>query len=196
MSDSSNQVPPRGDFEKAEKYINQLVSLINQNKIEAYHTDLKKFDPTTLHDHYTVSLREYQIELSHSKQPNSGKDSYVMIFNNLKQLSEGNGEKVILAYIYLADSQFAKFKLVADRQIEQKRKAEEEKKFAEALAPIDEILDNTAGEALSAPAPQNNVNSNALMESFKQDFQSELKSSLDEPERSGEFSNLTPIHQA
>ncbi len=155
MSDSS-QIPPRGDFEKAERYINQLVSLINQNKIEVFHTDLKKFDPTTLHDHYSVSLSEYQIELSHSKQPNSGKDSFVMIFNNLKQLSEGSGEKVILAYVYLADSQFTKFKMVADRQIQERVKAEEEKKFKEALEPIDQLLNQAQGPV--APTPPHHQN--------------------------------------
>ncbi len=195
MSDSSNQTPPRGDFEKAERYINQLVGLINQNKIEAFRTDLKKFDPTTLHDHYSVSLRDYQIELSHSKQPDSNKDSYVMIFNNLKQLSEGRGEKVILAYIYMTDSQFGKFKLVADRQIEQKRKAEEEKRFSEALAPIDELLSQASGKAESV-VYQASTEVNPLMQSFKSDFQSELKSSLDSTEGdNNEFSASTRIHQ-
>lgn len=193
MSDTSNYTPPRGDFEKAERYINQLVSLINQNKIEAFHTDLNKFDPTTLHDHYTVNLQEYQIELSHSKQPNTGKDSFVMIFNNLKQLAEGSGDKVILAYIYMADSQFTKFKLVADRQVEQKRKAEEDKKFQDALAPIDEILNKAAGDSLANPTYQSDMSSNPLMQSFKQDFQNEMRSSLDKAEG---FSNPSPIHQA
>jgi molecular chaperone GrpE (heat shock protein) len=195
MSDSSNQTPPRGDFEKAERYINQLVGLLNQNKIEAFRTDLKKFDPTTLHDHYSVSLRDYQIELSHSKQPDSNKDSYVMIFNNLKQLSEGRGEKVILAYIYMTDSQFGKFKLVADRQIEQKRKAEEEKRFSEALAPIDELLREASGKAESV-VYQASTEVNPLMQSFKSDFQNELKSSLDDTEGdNNEFPTSTRIHQ-
>jgi hypothetical protein len=195
MSDSSNQTPPRGDFEKAERYINQLVGLLNQNKIEAFRTDLKKFDPTTLHDHYSVSLRDYQIELSHSKQPDSNKDSYVMIFNNLKQLSEGHGEKVILAYIYMTDSQFGKFKLVADRQIEQKRKAEEEKRFSEALAPIDELLSQASGKAESV-VYQASTEVNPLMQSFKSDFQNELKSSLDSTEAdNNEFPASTQIHQ-
>jgi hypothetical protein len=147
MSDLSNQPPPRGDFEKAEQYISQLISLINQNKIEVFHTDLKKFDPTSLKNHFSISLKEYQIEISHSKHPNTDKDSYVMIFNNLKNLAQGQGEKVILAYIYLADSQFGKFKLAADRQLEEKRRAEEEKKFKEALKPVDALLDEIQGES-------------------------------------------------
>ena len=140
-----NQIPPRGDFEKAEKYINQLIGLISQNKIDVFHTDLKKFDPTSLKDHYTISLKEYQIEISHSQHPNTDKDSFVMIFNNLKNLSEGSGDKVILAYIYLADSQFSKFKVTADRQLHHKERLEEEKKFTQALEPIDQLLDQAGG---------------------------------------------------
>lgn len=141
MSDSDTKAPPRGDTEKAEKYINQLVDLINRKKIEVFRTDLKKFDPTSLQDHYTIALKDYQIEISHSKHPNSGKDSYVMIFNNLKNISNASSEKVILAYTYLADSHFSKFKIVADRQLEEKRRALEDKRFKEAIAPIDNLLE-------------------------------------------------------
>jgi molecular chaperone GrpE (heat shock protein) len=150
MSDSNQSNPPKGDFEKAEKYINQLVELLNQKRVEVFHTDLKKFDPTTLQDHYTIKLEDYQIEISHSKQPNTGKDSYVMIFNNFKNLTDGKGEKAILAYVYLADSHFSKFKIVADRQIEDRRRAEEEKRFKEAMTPIDSLLD----QALASTKPE------------------------------------------
>ena len=193
MSETDQKNPPRGDFQKAEEYINKLVDLLNRNKLQVIHTDLKKFDPTTLQDHYTVNLNTYHIEISHSKQPNTGKDSYVMIFNNLKNLAEGQGEKVILAYIYLADSQFSKFKIVADRQIEEKRRAEEERKFNEALQPIDELLDKAAGEA---PSHAPNLISNPIMQSFKNDFKSELNTSLDNPERSSDNLVSAPqIHQ-
>lgn len=194
MSDTENKNPPKGDFQKAEKYITRLVDLVNRNKIQVTHTDLKRFDPTTLQDHYTISLSEYHIEISHSKQPNTGKDSYVMIFNNLKNIAAGQGEKVILAYIYLADTQFSKFKIVADRQIEEKRRAEEERKFKEALQPIDELLEKAGGG--DTPSYSTNAANNPLMQSFKQDFRSELNSSLDKTERSSD--NLVPtpqIHQ-
>ena len=196
MSESADQTPPRGDFQKAEKYINQLVNLINQKKIEVFHTDLKKFDPTTLHDHYSIALQDYQIEISHSK-PDSDKSSYVMIFNNLRQLSSGTGQKVILAYIYLADSQFSKFKVVADRRLEERRKVEEEKKFNDAVAPIDQLLENVAGDEPVAEAPvyQSNITSNPLMQSFEQDFQNQLNSSLEKSEDERDFSNLPRIHQ-
>ncbi len=161
MSDTNQTNPPKGDFDKADKYINQLAELINQKRIEVFHTDLKKFDPTTLQDHYTIKLQDYQIEISHSKQPNTGKDSFVMIFNNFKNLSDGNGAKAILAYIYLADSHFSKFKIVADRQIEDRRRAEEEKRFKEALAPIDNLLsqaqtlpDSSATQKTAPASPQ------------------------------------------
>lgn len=145
MSDST-QTPPKGDLDKAEKYVSQLVDLINQRKIEVYHTDLAKFDPTSLQDHYSINLEKYQIEISHSKHQDSGKNSFVMIFNNLKNIAGGNGEKVILAYIYLADSQFSKFKIVADRFLEEKRRIEEEQNFKEALAPIDDLLDQVSSQ--------------------------------------------------
>lgn len=147
MSDPDQKTPPKGDSEKAERYINQLVELINQNKLHVFHTDLKKFDPGSLQDHYTISLTDYQIEISHSKHPNSGKASYVMIFNNFKNLAQGNGEKAILAYVYLADAQYSKFKIVADRQIEERRRAEEDKRFKEALVPIDNLLNQVSAQS-------------------------------------------------
>lgn len=146
MPDSAQNTPPKGDMEKAEKYINQLVELINQKKILVDHTDLSRFDPSTVQDHYTLKLEDYQIEISRSKHTESDKFSHVMIFNNFKNLSEGLPEKVILAFTYLTDGQFSKFKLVADRQIEERRKAEEEKQFNEALKPIDNLLDQASGE--------------------------------------------------
>lgn len=170
MSDKPDTNPPKGDFEKAEKYINQLIEFLNQKKLEVFHTDLKKFDPSSLQNHYTISLKDYQIEISHSRHQETGKNSYVMIFNNLKNLAEGKGEKVILAYIYLADSQFSKFKIVADRQIEEKRRLEEEKRFKEALTPIDNLLDqvaeDTAGseQGLEASKPQANSSDSYLSE--------------------------------
>lgn len=166
MSDSSQINPPRGDFETAEKYVSQLAELLNEEKIEVYHTDLKRFDPTTLQNHYTLNLKEYQIEISHSKQPESGKDSYVMIFNNMKQIAQGSRAKVILAYIYLTDTQFAKFKAVADQFIAKKKRAEEEKRFKEVLKPIDELLDQVSSEST---------------DSFS--------------ERATQFSNSQPLHQ-
>lgn len=204
MSDSHTDNPPRGDFETAEKYINQLIDLLNDRKIEVDHTDLKRFDPTTLQDHYTISLSEYQIEISHSKQPDSGKDSYVMIFNNMKQIAEGSGAKVILAYIYLADSQFSKFKIVADHYIAEKRRVEEERRFKEALEPIDQLL-NEASESNTKsiekiPAAAHSALDYNGFESAKTDnplmsnLERELDSALDQPEDANRTS-YTALHQ-
>lgn len=162
MSDVNELAPPKGNSEKAEKYINQLTDLINQNEIEVYRTDLKKFDPTSLQDHYTIGLKDYQIEISHSKHPGSDKNSYVMIFNNLKNLAEGTGEKVILGYIYLADSQYSKFKIVADTRIEAKRRAEEEKRFNKAIEPIDQLLITVSTE--------NSLKQNSSTDTIKEEY--------------------------
>lgn len=146
---SANSNPPRGDYQKAEKYITQLCTLIGQNKIEVIHTDLKKFDPNSIQDHYRVTLEDYHIEVSHSKLPNTGSDSYVMLFTNLKNVAEGNADKTILAYTQLSDTQFQTFKEAAQAQIEERRRKEEEKRFNEALTPIDNLLNqvkNTTAE--------------------------------------------------
>lgn len=177
MSDDAQNNPPKGDFEKAEQYVNQLVNLLNTNKIEVFRTDLKKFDPTSLQEHYTIALRDYQIEISHSKQPNTGKDSFIMIFNNLRNISEGNPNKVILAYLYLADGQFNKFKLVADRQVEERRRAEEEKRFKEAIQPIDQLLEEVSSNSFQEPKPMSN----------ESNYQASSSSSVD-------YSNSSPLH--
>lgn len=208
MSDSRSDNPPRGDFETAEKYINQLIDLLNDRKIEVDHTDLKRFDPTTLQDHYTIGLSEYQIEISHSKTPDSGKDSYVMIFNNMKQLAEGSGAKVILAYIYLADSQFSRFKIVADHYITEKRKTEEEKRFKEALMPIDQLLDQVVGNSqktaestpLSSASDFDTLTSteqttNPLMQNMERELDSALALDKDEEALEPTYNN-SQIHQA
>ncbi len=140
--------PPSGDTEKADKYLAQLIELINEDKLIVSHTDLSKFDPTSLQDHYRLDLKDYEVEVSHNKQANTGKDSYIILFNNLKSLNEKCTEKVILAYLYLTADQFAKFKTIADDQIERKRKEAEEKRFKEAMAPVDQAL-----EQLTASSP-------------------------------------------
>lgn len=151
MPDSTSNIkpPPNGDPHSAEKYINKLVELINQDKVVVSHTDLKKFDPSNLEDHYRIDLRLYQVEISHSKQASNGKDQYVILFTNLKNVREEAEEKIILAYMYLSDDQFRKFKIVAGDQLERKRKEEEEKRLHEVLAPVDNILEKISnGESL------------------------------------------------
>lgn len=144
--DTAQKNPPRGDYQKAENYIHKLVSLIESGKLEVVHTDLNKFDPSSIQDHYRMDLDNYQIEISHSKLPASGSDSYVMLFTNLKNVSEGNAEKAILAYTQLSNTQFNTFKTAAETQIEEKRRIEEEKRFNAALGPIDSLLDKVANK--------------------------------------------------
>lgn len=133
--------PPIGDTEKADKYINTLIDLITADKLTVSHTDLAKFDPTSLQDHYRMDLQDYEIEVSHNKDPDTGQDSFVMLFTNLKHLNEQSSPKVILAYIHLNEAQFQKFKTISDDQIFKKRKEAEEKRFKEAMIPIDQILE-------------------------------------------------------
>ncbi len=134
--------PPSGDPKHAEKYVNQLIELIETDKLDVLHTDLGKFDPSSLEDHYRLELREYRVEVSHSKHPQSGKDSYVILFTNIKNLTDGNYEKIILAYMHLDNNQFIAFKKASSQQIDRKRKAEEEKRLKEAMLPIDQVLTN------------------------------------------------------
>lgn len=150
--DSAPQQPPRGDYQKAESYINRLIELIESNKIEVIHTDLQKFDPGSIQDHYRLDLNDYQIEISHSKLPTSGTDSYVMLFTNLKNVEAGSAQKAILAYTQLSNTQFEKFKTVAESQIEERRRLEEEKRFKDALAPIDSLLDQAGNNQPMAKA--------------------------------------------
>lgn len=150
-----NIPPPSGDPTQAEKYISKFIQLIDEDKLTVYHTDLSKFDPSTLQDHYRLGLKDYQVEVSHSKHPNSGKDSYVLLFTNLKKVSEGNCEKIILAYMHLDDSQFMKVKRASLQQAERIRRAEEEKRLKEVMHPIDKALEelNSSSDNISPDQP-------------------------------------------
>lgn len=141
-ADSSTQLPPpNGDAKKADRYINQLIGLISADKLTVLHTDLSRFDPTSLQDHYRLDLKDYEIEISHNKKPDSGEDFYVILFNNLKYINGKCMEKIILAYLHLDETQFKNFKSVSDEQLEKKRKEAEEKRFREAMAPVDQMLE-------------------------------------------------------
>lgn len=140
----SELTPPSGDPKKADYYITQLTELIKSDKLTVMQTDLAKFDPSSLQNHYRLDLKDYEVEISHTKQPDSGKDFYIILFNNLKHISGQCTEKIILAYIHLSDEQFSNFKAAADDQLERKRREAEEKRFKEAMAPIDQTLEQLA----------------------------------------------------
>ncbi len=155
--DTAAPNPPRGDYQKAENYIKKLVTLIESGKLEVVHTDLNKFDPSSIQDHYRMDLDNYQIEISHSKLPASGSDSYVMLFTNLKHVGEGTAEKAILAYTQLSNTQFNTFKTAAETQIEEKRRIEEEKRFNTALGPIDSLLEEVANKESLYSSPTSQI---------------------------------------
>lgn len=134
--------PPSADSKKADKYLAQLIDLINTDKLLVSRTDLSKFDPTSMQNHYRVNLDDYEIEVSHTKQADSGQDFYIMLFNNLKRIYGAASEKIILAYMHLTQEQFNDFKDVSDKQLAQKAKEAEEKRFTEVMEPIDKALAN------------------------------------------------------
>jgi len=190
-------IPPKGDFKKAEQYTNKLISLIEQNKLLVYHTDLKKYDPNTLQDHYRLDLKEYQIELSHSKQAESGNDSYVLIFTNIKNIQAGSCDKVILAYSALSPIQFSQFKKAAEGQIADRIRAAELKRFSEALAPIDSLLEEA--ESSTQVAEKAETDQPKTDENPKKDWSLNDNQTTEEKPSSEERSHhLTsyPVHQA
>lgn len=153
MPDSPDQTvqtpPPAGDPQKAERYLNTLIDLINLDRLTVTHSDLKRFDPTSLQDHYRCRLDEYEVEVSHSKAADSGKNSYVMVFSNLRILQDNPGNRIILAFTYLTEEQFAKFKKASDEQLERERIRMEERRFKEAMLPIDSALEKLLSEKFS-----------------------------------------------
>lgn len=144
---SLNLPPPSGDSIQAEKYVNQLTSFVEADKLDVIHTDLSKFDPSTLQDHYQLDLRDYRVEISHSKHPNSGHDSFVILFTNIKNVLDGNCQKIILAYLHLDSNQFNRFKKASLEQVQRKKKLEEDKRLKDALEPVDQILQNLSADS-------------------------------------------------
>ena len=147
---SASIPPPSGDPTKAEKYVSQLINLLESDKLTITHTDLARFDPSSLQDHFIIKLKDYQVEISHSKHPTSGKDIYTMLFTNLKNVADGSCQKIILAYMHLDDGQFMKFRKTYAEQAERKRLAEEARKLKEALDPVDQILEQLSGHSETA----------------------------------------------
>lgn len=142
--------PPSGDPSQAEKYINQLISLIETDKLSVSRTDLSKLDPSSLQDHYLLQLKDYRVEVSHSKHPNSGHDSYVILFTNIKNVADGNSQKIILAYMHLDASQFARFRKASVEQTERRKRAAEEKRLTEVMAPVDQALEQLTASVQAA----------------------------------------------
>lgn len=146
-TNQSQLPPPQGDIVRAEKYLSQLTDLIRRNKVKVAHTDLNKFNLNSIQDHYRVDLSDYEVEVSHSRHPDSDKDYYVMLFNNIDKIEEGCAKKVILAYINLTEPQFKTFKSSCEEHLARKKQEEEQKRFQKVMEPIDSLLgDLSAGQ--------------------------------------------------
>lgn len=146
--------PPQGDETGAEKYVQKLIHLIDAGKVTPTRTDLQKFEIDSLQDHYFINLGEYEVEVSHSKHPESGQDFYVMLFNNIKQVEASCTNKVILAYSHLSAAQFTSFKASVERVTERQKREEENKRFQEVMTPVDQLLDNLDSKSTLDPSPQ------------------------------------------
>ncbi len=144
-----NLPPPSGSPEQAQKYLEKLIDLLGQEKILVTHTDISKLDPSSLQDHYYITLNDYHMEVSHTKKADTGEDYYILLFNNLKQIKDGYSEKVILAFMNLTAQQFEEFKEAAKVQLDILKAREDAKRFAEAMSPIDQALENLDSSTVS-----------------------------------------------
>lgn len=159
MSDSAfkeetQPKPPQGSEQKASEYITQITDLVNQDKLIVKHTDLSKHDPSNLQDHYRIELKEYMVEVSHSKDANTGRDSFVLLFTNLKNIRDGCSEKLILGYVHLTPQLFNQFKTAGVTQEARIKRQEEERLFNQNLQPINEALSEIAsGKIITEPTP-------------------------------------------
>ncbi len=139
---TASSLPPLGDPTKAENYINRLIRLIDKDKAPVFRTNLDKFDLTSIQNHYRVDLGDYDVEVSHSIQPETDKDFYTMIFNSIKKVTAGSSNKIILAYIHLDEDQFKRFKVSADEALERQQRRDDTERFTEVMTPVDSLFDN------------------------------------------------------
>lgn len=150
MNEENLTPPPSGDPLQAEKYLKKIIELIDEDKLDVAHTDLSKFNPGSLQNHFRIDLQEYKVEVSHSKQKDSGKDSYIILFTNIQTIDPTNPEKIILAYMHLNEVQYGDFRNAAFEQINRKKKKAEEKRLNDAMEPINNILEQLAKPNLPA----------------------------------------------
>lgn len=139
-------VPPLGDSAKADRYVASLVKLIEKDRVKVIQTDLSRFDLSSMQNHYRIELGGYDVEISHSIQTETNKDFYTMLFNSIRHVQEGESDKVVLAYIHLNDSQFARFKASADEYLERRQREADASRFTEVMAPIDDVLNTMVAE--------------------------------------------------
>lgn len=160
--------PPIGNPKHVQKYLDQLIELIRCDKANLTHSDLKKYDPTTMQDHYRISLGAYDAEISHSINPNSNQDVYLLIFTNVAHIKTGLAHEAILSYLYLTEAAFQKFKTEAEIYFDRKRQEAEDRRFKETMKPIDDIIEASLSEAHK--------------DGLKNDLKSDFLSSHDSPD--------------
>src|SRR5579884_1003285 len=140
MPDEKTLTPPGGDSKQAQRYIDTLSELIKADKITVSQTDLSRFNSPSMEDHYRIDLQHYDAELSHNKNPETGEETFILIFNSINKFDNENPKPVILSYLRLTDEQFLKLKQAADNQLEKFRQVQEEERFTTTMAPIDQML--------------------------------------------------------
>ncbi len=147
--------PPNADAHLASKYIDWIIDLINKDKLIISKSDLSKFgNLASMKDHYRINLEAYEVEISHSKHPEIGEDIFVMIFNNIKKIDPAlPNQRAILAYVNLTREQFEKIKTCADNQVDRQKREAAEKRFKEAMTPIDQVLDQISNKENSSSDP-------------------------------------------
>lgn len=137
---TASSLPPLGDNSKSESYVKRLIRLIEKDKVKVFQTDLNKFDLTTMQNHYRVDIGEYDIEVSHSVQPDTDKDFYTMIFNSIRKIQDSSTNKVILTYLHLTEDQYRRFKIAADEALERQKRKEDAVRFVEVMKPLDNVF--------------------------------------------------------
>ena len=184
-----NLPPPGGDEKKAQHYVDTLTSLISNDKVSVTQTDLSRFNSVSMEDHYRIDLHDYDAELSHNKNPDTGEETFVMIFNSINKFDMGSPKPIILAYMRLTSDQFMNIKQVSDEQIERTRKRAEEERFNDTMAPVDHLLNQLSGGSPSVSEDDKTID--RALEMMDQD---ETKLLSDEAPKKG-FDSMPSISE-
>lgn len=143
---TNSNLPPVGDPAKAEKYIDHLINLLKWDKATVTHTDSKKHN-SSMQDHYRINLGHYDAEISHSVNPHTNQNLYVLLFTNVNHLKSGHADQAILSYLYLHEPTFRKFKTAVENHFERLRREAEERRFKTAMQPIDDYISKAITQA-------------------------------------------------
>lgn len=167
MSDTPiKPLPPVGNISKAQEYIEKLELLLDKDKCTLTHSDLTKYPSSSMLDHYRLDLGHYYAEISASKHPTTGQTIYCLLFTNIDKIKEGKADSAILSYLNLTPNLFEKFKEIANKYFERKKREAEEKRFTDAMKPVDELIDKALGNK-TEPELTPLKSSSDFMETFK-----------------------------